>query len=315
MRKETKILRPTFTLIALGFTLISAWNGFDFYSLLFGFSMALLITSVFETARVACLFLISDKRKSGALVYPVYIMVASVCAFASINSFTTKVIIKGMAEEKRMDAQIHELRKAYSERLETKLEGLARDIRYIENMIAKYPKNDYWKRRLGQIMSSRDSLVAQRDLFLSDYPEDREKWIKKYSALLGTDPGEITQEAEEVRAVKRALREMWNLDKNTAEKIVGIVVTITVEISILLLIFLSRPHVKWEAGKKLSQNGITKDDLKRFVSAHKAHYRKTGRLPPLRKLSPKMRKVRKMLETLNEGEVKRIFDGEAGDDR
>ncbi len=93
-------------------------------------------------------------------------------------------------------------------------------------------------------MMNRDKLVTQRDEFLNTIPENPEQWIKANSAMLGLELDNPSRDSEDMISVTQALKELWGLEKATAQMIMGIVVTITVELSILLLSFIAN------AGKK-----------------------------------------------------------------
>ncbi len=109
----------TLTLLAAGFTLISAYNGFTFYKVLFGLSMAVLITVTFEITRLACLFsFVRTGKKIGTLAAATYMIGASVCAFAAINSFTYDVILRDRASQGQYREQIHMIKKAHSRKID-----------------------------------------------------------------------------------------------------------------------------------------------------------------------------------------------------
>jgi hypothetical protein len=237
--------RVTLSLLAAGFTLISAYNGFTFYKVLFGLSMAVLITVTFEITRLACLFsFVRTGKRIGTLAAATYMIVASVCAFAAINSFTYDVILRDRASQGQYRQQIHIIKQAYSRKIDEKITALERDVTYIEKMMAKYHGRLYWERRLSQSVTKRDKLITQRDEFLNTTPENPEQWIKANSAMLGLELDNPSRDSEVMISVTQALKELWGLEKATAQKIMGIVVTITVKLSILLLSFLAN------AGKK-----------------------------------------------------------------
>jgi hypothetical protein len=241
----SRLSRVTLTLLAAGFTLISAYNGFTFYKVLFGFSMAVLITVTFEVTRLACLFsFVRAGKKIGLLGILTYIVVACVCTFSAINSFTYEIIKRDRASQGQYREQIHLIKQAYSRKIEEKITALDRDVTYIEKMMAKYHGRLYWKRRLSQTVMNRDKLITKRDEFLNTIPENPEQWIKAKSAMLGLELDNPSRDSEDMISVTQALKELWGLEKATAQKIMGIVVTITVELSILLLSFLAN------AGKK-----------------------------------------------------------------
>lgn len=333
--------RVTLTFLAAGFTLISAYNGFTFYKVLFGLSMAVLITVTFEITRLACLFsFVRTGKKIGTLAVATYMTVASVCAFAAINSFTYDVILRDRASQTQYREQIHMIKKAYSRKIEEKITALEGDITYIEKMMAKYRGRLYWERRLSQTVMNRDKLITQRDEFLNAIPENPEQWIKAKSAMLGLELENPSLDSEEMISVTQALKELWGLEKATAQKIMGIVVTITVELSILLLSFLanagkksrnvidvtkSRSVIKGQKNhgsvinvtKKITTredllNIITPDideiTLEKFVTVNREHFEKTGELLPMRKLSMNLRPVRKIFEGFDRESLAKLFE-------
>jgi hypothetical protein len=240
IKQKSRMQRALLTFLAAGFTLISAYNGFTFYKVNFGLSMAILIGATFEVARFACLFSFKRKEKKiGALSIVTYIIVASVCAFAAINSFTYEVILRERAGRDQYRDQVHKIKQAYTRSMAEKITGVAKEITHIEKILSSYPKSATWKRRLAMAVAKRDHLVADRDKFLNQEPENLEQWIKANSALLGMKLEGKSRESEEMISVTKALEELWGLDKGTAKKIMAIVVTATVELSIILLSFLA----------------------------------------------------------------------------
>jgi len=325
-KKESiaKSLRSTFAFLAVGFTGISAINGLHFYEVIFGLQMAVLITSVFEIARLACLFRFVNGRRTDFLSVIIYMAVASTCAFASVNSFSSRIIRQNFAEEKEQGEQIHRIKQAYSETMEKRIEERRRDIRYIENVIAKNPSRDrrdsYWNRRLSQIKANYHDLITERDRFLNANPENPEHWIQAKASMLDVEVEPLSEESGEIRSVTQALKQLWGLKKSTAQKMVGVILTLTVELSILLLAFLSsadKPkNVTEKSRKTTARDKILKSlrsdfgekPVRKFLSVSRDYYSRTGRLPPLRRLTPNLRKVRRALEELDQEQLEKIFE-------
>lgn len=342
--------RVMLTFLAGGFTLISAYNGFTFYKVLFGMSMAILISVTFEVGRFACLFSFARAgKKIGMLGVLTYIVVAGVCAFAAINSFTFEVILGERAGRDQYRDQVHRIKQAYTRSVAEKITHVAKEITHVEKILSSYPKSATWKRRLATVVAKRDRLVADRDKFLNQEPENMEQWIKANSALLGLKLERKSRKSEEMISVTKALEELWGLDKGAAKKIMAIVVTATVELSIILLFFLAgvvdKPQkADEEAGmanvanvveeprdmagkkeescrvaekeesatdtenKKIATFNVDEEVLEKFVAEYKEHFDSAGKLPPLRILSRKQRKVRKVLETLNHDDLEKLFN-------
>ncbi|MFW6140783.1 MAG: hypothetical protein ACOC5S_05465 [Acidobacteriota bacterium] len=316
------VIKVVFGLLAIGFTGISAVNGLHFYNVIFGIKMAVMITGVFEIARLACLFRFADRKRAELLSIIIYIAVASTCAFASVNSFSSRVIFRSFAEEIEQAEKIREIKQAYSERTEKTIQERTRDIRYIENIIAKNPErdsSDYWNRRLSQIKANYHDIITERDKFLATDPENPNQWIQANAPMLGVKLGPESEESKEIRSVAMALEQLWGLEKKTAKKLVGAVVTVVVELSILLLAFLSSVE-KAQYGKEKSRKSATRNEIleslfsdfdektvMKFLSVSEDCYRRTGKLPPMRKLSPNLRKVKKALENFDQESLKKLF--------
>lgn len=339
--------RVMLTFLAAGFTLISAYNGFTFYKVLFGMSMAILISVTFEVGRFACLFSFTRAgKKIGMLGILTYIVVAGVCAFAAINSFTYEVILGERAGRDQYRDHVHRIKQAYTRGVAEKITHVAKEITHVEKILSSYPKSATWKRRLATVVAKRDRLVADRDKFLNHEPENMEQWIKANSALLGLKLERKSRKSEEMISVTKALEELWGFDKGTAKKIMAIVVTATVELSIILLFFLAgvvdKPQRADEeagmanvveeprnmAGKKEKSGcvaereesatdtenknsatfNVDEEILEKFVAEYREHFGSAGKLPPLRILSRKQRKVRKVLETLSHDDLEKLFN-------
>lgn len=81
IKTSPKIGSAAFTAIAFCLTIISAYNGFKFYNTLFGLFLAVVITTTFETSRLACLFRYrNSERRIGILTLFLYAITALVCA-------------------------------------------------------------------------------------------------------------------------------------------------------------------------------------------------------------------------------------------
>lgn len=346
--KISKISRAILSLLVVGFSIISILNVYKFLVVLFGLSMAVLISSTLEITRLACLYTFLISRKGiTSLAVSTYVIVVMVILFGNINSFTCEIIKRDRAGQAQYREQTHKVKQVYSERMDEKLAALGRDIRYLENMVAKYHGRDYWNRRLSQVRANRDKLITERDAFLSSQPRNPEQWVTAKSALLGLELDNPSRDSEDMISVTQALKELWGLEKTTAQKIMGIVVTVTVELSILLLSFLANAGVKSRSvtdvkrSRELSrasrgmakvrknhgsQRSVTKrvtsreellnmvipdiDEmtLGKFVAVNREHFERTGELLPMRKLSMRLRPVRNILGEFDQESLAKLFE-------
>ena len=104
-----------------------------------------------------------------------------------INSFCYEVILKERATRDRYRGQVHKIKQEYSRSVAEKITDVAKEIAQIEKVLSSYPNSATWNRRLATAVAKRDRLVAGRDRFLEEEPEDPEQWVMKNSALLGIE--------------------------------------------------------------------------------------------------------------------------------
>jgi energy-coupling factor transporter transmembrane protein EcfT len=342
--KISQVSRAVLSLLVVGFSIISILNVYKFLVVLFGLPMAILISSTLEITRLACLYtFLSSKKGIRSLAVAIYMIVVMVILFGNINSFTYEIIKRDRASQGQYRDQIHLIKQAHSRKIEEKITALERDVTYIEKMMAKYHGRLYWERRLSQTVMNRDKLITQRDEFLNTIPENPAQWIKSNSAMLGLELDNPSRDSEDMISVTQALKELWGLEKATAQKIMGIVITITVELSILLLSFLANagkksrsvidmtksrgvikgrknhgsPGSQGNVKKKITTredllNMITPDideiTLEKFLAANRIHFDQTGELLPMRKLSMNLRPVRKIFEGFDRESLEKLFE-------
>jgi len=301
-----------FLILSVGFTAISALNGFNFYNILLGSSLAILISIVFEIGRLASLYRLFHLRgKNRVFGYFVYITVALVCSFASVNSFTTDFIIKNRKGERFYDRQINILKSVYSDRIQKKIGKLDIDIKYLENRVAKYQKSGYLKRRLLQIENNRDELITKRDDYLNTIPKDPEKWIKVNSGLLGLKLKDTNNKSEKIISQSIALRELWGIDNLTMKKIIGFILTIFIEMSIFLLASLGvkkRDEISDRDRSYQIHSRFDENLFRRFISLNREYFNKNGKLLPLNRLNTNLRPIRNYVRSLNDWQVKQLFE-------
>jgi len=317
LNKHTKT-RLSFALLSLAFTFISAWNGFHFYLITFGLSLAILITATFEIARFTCLFrFIQSGKKTGILAVSLYLITASVCAFASINSFNAGVIRKNQSNDRTIQKQIFQIKESYAQKMAKEIEKISQDAHYLGNMTIKYPGNGYWQRRLAQTIAQKDNLITERDRFLAINPPDPQQWITMQAAILGLKLGDLSEKNEDVAAVNMALKELWGLDQVKAQKIIGIGVTATVELSILLLAMLAtrskRPENAVEDTLDITElldrsaGGQGEEVIENFIKASQESLRKTGKLPPQNKITRNLRPLGRLLKGYDLETIRKQF--------
>lgn len=313
-KRKASLLRsskhPSFAILSFAFTFISAWNGFQFYLSNFGLLMALVITATFEVARFSCIFrFIQADRKTGIVPISLYLITVSVCAFSSINSFSSDVIMKNQNTDRTVQNQIFLVKESYAKKMAGEIDKASKDIQYLKNMATRYSNRNYWKVRLASAIEQKEDLMAEQDRFLDTVPKNPKKWIAKQAAILGLKIENLSEKDKKLTAFNTALKELWGLDQAKAQKLIGMGVTATVELSILFLTMLAsvgkRPR---NAVKKTfnikglmdrSAGGQGEDTIENFIKTSQEHIRKTGKLPPLNKVTINLRPLIQFLRYLD----------------
>lgn len=327
--------RLLLSLLVIGFSLISIINVCKFMIVLFGLSMGILISSTIEVTRLSCLFIFVRKGKGiKALAVVTYLVVAAVSSWCNINAFTYEVIKKEVAGHDHYRPQVHKIKQEYCRKVAEKVTGVANDIKRIEKILSSYPNSATWKRRLATAVARRDSLVAKRDAFLKEEPENPEQWIRANSALLEIQLPDKFRDSEDMDAVTKTLKGLWGLEKAQAQQLMGIIITGLVELSILLISFIAgavdrskevvqvakKPGVAIgppnpiqatepaTGGGKEATSEINEETLEKFVAAYREYWKENDELPQAKRLSRKFRKVRKALAGLPGEELKKLFE-------
>jgi hypothetical protein len=336
-KRISGLSRAVLSLLVIGFSLIAIINVCKFMVVLFGLSMGILISSTIEVTRLSCLFIFVRKGKGIKMLAVVtYIVVALVSSWCNVNAFTYEVIKREVAGRDHYRPQVHKVKQEYCREVAEKVTGVAKEIKQIEKVLSSYPKSATWKRRLATAVTRRDSLVAKRNAFLKEEPENPEQWIRVNSALLGIELPVKSPESADMAAVTKTLKGLWGLDKAQAQQLMGIIITALVELSILLISFIAgavdrssdidmadvvqkrrqatEPHKTKKVaepdtgGCKSATPDIDEKSLDRFVTAYKQYWKQTGELPQTKKLSRKFREVRKALAGMSREELDKIFE-------
>lgn len=165
--------------------------------------------------------------------------------------------------------------------------------------------------------ANHEKFVTERDKFLNEKPASPEDWIKVQSAVLGLEIEESSQKSEAIISVKIALKELWGLDEITAQKIMGIIITLVVEISIFILALLSTKGNKSTAALnelKINKARLAKihaifgeKPVKRFIKSSMVYFNKTGKLPPPNRLGRDLRRIKLYLEDFDRDCLKELF--------
>ncbi|NIM18271.1 MAG: hypothetical protein GTO45_40350, partial [Candidatus Aminicenantes bacterium] len=116
-----------------------------------------------------------------------YILVAGVSFWCNVNAFTYEVIKREVAGRDHYRPQVHKIKQEYCRKVAEKVTSVAKEIKKIEQVLSSYPKSATWKRRLATAVARRNHLVADRDAFLKEEPENPEQWIRVNSAFLGME--------------------------------------------------------------------------------------------------------------------------------
>ncbi len=321
-KRRAGVSRAVLSLLVVGFSLISIINVCKFMVVLFGLFMGVLISSTIEVTRLSCLFIFVRKGKGIKILAVVtYMVVAGISSWCNVTAFTYEVIKREVAGRAHYRPHVHKIKQEYCRKVAEEITGVAKDISRIEKTLSSYPTSSTWKRRLATAVARRGHLVAERDAFLKEEPKNVEQWIRAKSALLGIELPGKPLESEDMDAVAKTLTGLWGLNKAQARQGVGLIITVLVELSILLISFIAgavdRSQVaagvaqksgRATSGGKIAIPDIDEGTLKKFVKAYKDHWKEKGELPQAKKLSRKFREVRKALAGLPGEELDKYFE-------
>ncbi len=334
-KRKSRATRAVLSLLVVGFSMISIINVCKFMIVLFGISISIMLSFTLEVTRLSCLYILVRKGKGiKALAIVTYLLVACVSSWCNVNAFTYEVIKREVAGLDHYRPHVHKIKKEYCRKVAEKVAGVAKEIAKIERTLSSYPTSSTWKRRLATAMARRSHLVADRESFLKEEPENVEQWIRTNSALLGVELQDKSSESEDMDAVAKTLKGLWGLNRAQAQQLMGVVSTVLVEFSILLISFIAGAVDRLEVmagvaqksgvatgppnpnrmaepatgGKKEATPEINNDTLVRFMASYKEYWKETGELPQAKRLSRKFRQIRKFLAGLPREELKKMFE-------
>ena len=140
--------------------------------------------------------------------------------------------------------------------------------------------------------------------------------------MLGLEIKESSQQGEDIISVKSALKELWGLNEITTEKMIGIIVTMAVELSIFLLAFLAaggnrQSEKKTEIVMERSQgrgdllgsliSEFGEELVGKFLLCSRDYFAKAGKLLPMKNVAKNLRPVKLFLKDLERGRLEELF--------
>ncbi len=269
-------LKYLFSALSIGLTLISMHSGFYFYLTMFDQTTAILATFVFEILRLATLYSLVMWEVQKRLVSGVlYAVVACVCAFAATSSFHARIIESHQEDllpyKQEIESRITLIRKAYAEKMAEKVSAVEEEIDQAKKKVAGRPNSTFWPKRVQQLKSDRQRLIAERDSILSAEPnEELETWLNHHAAIVGVELEPLPARESGSAAISQAIQELWVGKELTVKKIVAILITLGIEIGIILLAVFARVFAKQDHPlPSAAKNGAIKNTKNSGMSSRK----------------------------------------------
>ncbi|MFH1943480.1 MAG: hypothetical protein ABIL68_15365 [bacterium] len=293
--------------LTIALSLLSVEGGFHFWSGMFDFGTAVVASSVFELLRLASLVALTTwKGRKRIIGVVLYAGIALFCAVFAMTARHAEILeTQARIDTKRtteIRSRIDTIKTVYAMRMNDRIGNAERDVYYLESLIAKNPGSMSLIRRREQLQVVRQSLLEERDEFLSETSENPELWIEKNAALLGLKIAPIEDEESNFTSLERAVMITWHMDSETARRFVATVFVLAIEVSIILLAVMieikgSRDNnvTRNDAIVRYLTNRFDEDDIRMFVEKCRDKHIKEGELLKSSELTVRLRPIRQAI--------------------
>ena len=223
---------------------------FTFWSLLFNDTKAILLTLIFETLRLSLLFFLLKKkeRKKREIItlYSFYSIIACACFFAASHGLYIEEIDKDIIATKELGQelkkQVEILKLEYAKQIQPRLDKIQENITYNERKQALNPNSSYHKTRIEDWSKRYGDLVAERDNFLKNVPNDDDLealkvWLNEKAPVVGIKFPPLPEAKGGSPALRRAIQEIWGVVPLKVKKVLSFILAFIIERGIFMLAF------------------------------------------------------------------------------
>ncbi|OVE78516.1 hypothetical protein BVY01_05255 [bacterium I07] len=311
-RQRKKLVRKKLrtiglVLLTLSLTAISLKAQYIFWRELFGVETGLLAASVFEVIRISALYLMirykGVKRITFSALYLVISLFFGAIGFAHWHS---ELLMIDHQEEvlkhQEYAGEIDIVKKAYATKQNEQIKSLEGEIKYIDNLLAKNPGSAYWARRRDQYVSLRDEKIKERDTFLAEKVEDFEGWLEAKKALVDVELDQVTVEQSRYQAIQESVMSIFGLSTQRVRKILALSFVVFIEISIVLLTFISGEGRVLDPSEMKKESVLTylmqyysPEDIEQFALKSGGLYLSKCEIPLASEITPRLRPLRQMI--------------------
>ena len=205
--------------------------------------MACVISGIFETLRLATLYSISkfDGFYRG-LSLVLYTMTAFVCFSAGAISFNSNVIERSNTRHieiaKSQSNDIFLIKNEFSKRIDEKIEKVKKHKRNLELTLERFPNSSTTQRNISKYEQDLVEFENERiEFFRSIENGSTDTWISDQKAKLGLAQISDVYNSE-MSPISKAAFELYGIDDIKLQKYTGVILTFSIEMSIIILAIL-----------------------------------------------------------------------------
>lgn len=211
---------------------------------MFSFTMAILISFIFELLRISALYSITmfDGFYRG-LSLALYIMISFICFSAAALNFSSSIIekaeVRHVALAKAQTNDLFLIKNTYSKKIDAKIAEVQKHKIQMDSALAKYPDSKTWSEKVQQDVDRIRALNQEREEYFKSIQSSRttSEWISNQKAILGLSVIQDVYDSE-TSSISKAANELYGIDDIKLQKFAALSLTGAVEIGIVLLMIL-----------------------------------------------------------------------------
>jgi hypothetical protein len=333
---EDRELRRLFIILSILMSFISMKAGYYLYSILFGVIFAIIATGVFETLRLAVIYMIiiRKKKKHRIMSISLYFVVALTCLFVAAISYHAQIIemdkmtIANSLYQHEIDRRISAIKNEFAKQTQKKLEKIQNNIIYDQRMRAARPENEeYWNKRINDWKNQRDRMIVERDMFLNSNPyKNPEEWISKNAPITNVIfDAPLPKKTGGSFSIAQAIIEILGFlgvdNSSIVKKIIAAILSIVIEYGILVLVlFADDLATKYPKSDDDFSNGYDRiynqiqqifgeKNTEKFIDAAYSYYNEKNKIANTENFTNTLRPIRKFINhNLKPDEVAPFFE-------
>ena len=230
----------TLRAIMILLSVVSLYQGWTFYNNIFGFTSGIILVCVFEATRFVSIWGII-KKKNLVYSWSLYLIVAFICAGAALNSY---VIEHQQEKQKNIELNEHRNREIkeievqekvrlasiLSKKYDDSIDNERKLIDQCNILLTKYPsRRDYYDERIRQHGDEVTRLTLERDNIVEKLSPENLAVIT--GEMLSSEY--VTRKKSITDTPSRKLSKFWGIDEDLSVIVIGLLLTLVVELGII----------------------------------------------------------------------------------